>query len=161
VSAPRGHQSAVNIADIFANTISSTGSRHSSLMLLVVKYCVTCVVLPPMGHCSNVRCINIKWYGENYVTLITIILTIIPCIWSTRKTVRCVIYLTNIFRPPPFILSIQSIIPLITNNNNHYFLLLQYRLTAGVDPLRWPRDPPLYTEVGTKFRRQVAVAQSV
>jgi hypothetical protein len=30
--------------------------------------------------------------------------------------------------------------------------------TVG-DPPRWPRDIPLSTEVSTKFRRQVAVAQ--
>jgi hypothetical protein len=29
------------------------------------------------------------------------------------------------------------------------------------DPPRWPRDSPLSTKVGTKFRRQVAVAQSI
>jgi hypothetical protein len=29
------------------------------------------------------------------------------------------------------------------------------------DPPRWPRDNPLSTKVGTKFRRQVAVVQSV
>jgi hypothetical protein len=35
------------------------------------------------------------------------------------------------------------------------------RLTTVGDPPRWPRDIPLCTKVGTKFRRQVAVAQSV
>jgi TRAP-type C4-dicarboxylate transport system permease small subunit len=34
-------------------------------------------------------------------------------------------------------------------------------LTTVGDPPRWPRDTPLSTKVGTKFRRQVAVAQSV
>jgi hypothetical protein len=29
------------------------------------------------------------------------------------------------------------------------------------EPLRWPRDTPLSTKVGTEIRRQVAVAQSV
>jgi hypothetical protein len=33
-------------------------------------------------------------------------------------------------------------------------------MTVG-DPPRWPRDTPLFAKVGTKFRRQVAVAQSV
>jgi hypothetical protein len=33
-------------------------------------------------------------------------------------------------------------------------------MTVG-DPPRWPRDTPLSTKVDTKFRRQVAVAQSV
>jgi hypothetical protein len=38
---------------------------------------------------------------------------------------------------------------------------LENRLTAvGVLP-RWPRDTPLSAKVGTKFRRQMAVAQSV
>jgi hypothetical protein len=35
------------------------------------------------------------------------------------------------------------------------------RLTTVGDPPRWPRDTPLSTTIGTKFRRQVAVAQSV
>jgi hypothetical protein len=35
------------------------------------------------------------------------------------------------------------------------------RLTTVGDPPRWPRDIPLSTKVDTKFRRQVAVAQSV
>jgi hypothetical protein len=35
------------------------------------------------------------------------------------------------------------------------------RLTTAGDPPRWPRDTPLSTKVGTKFRQQVAVAQSV
>jgi hypothetical protein len=35
------------------------------------------------------------------------------------------------------------------------------RLTTEGDPLRWPRDTPLSIKVGTKFRQQVAVAQSV
>jgi hypothetical protein len=35
------------------------------------------------------------------------------------------------------------------------------RLTAVGDPPRWPRDTPLSTKVDIKFRRQVAVAQSV
>jgi hypothetical protein len=35
------------------------------------------------------------------------------------------------------------------------------RLTTVRDQLRCPRDTPLSTKVGTKFRRQVAVAQSV
>jgi hypothetical protein len=35
------------------------------------------------------------------------------------------------------------------------------RLTTVGNPPRWPRDTPLSAEVGTKFRRQVAVAQSV
>jgi hypothetical protein len=34
-------------------------------------------------------------------------------------------------------------------------------LTTVGDPPLWPRDSPLSTKVGTKFRRQVAVAQSV
>jgi hypothetical protein len=34
-------------------------------------------------------------------------------------------------------------------------------LTTVGDPPPWPRDTPLSTKVGTKFRRQVAVAQSV
>jgi hypothetical protein len=29
------------------------------------------------------------------------------------------------------------------------------------DPLRWPRDTPLSTKIGTKFRWQVVVAQLV
>jgi hypothetical protein len=33
-------------------------------------------------------------------------------------------------------------------------------MTVG-DPPRWPRDTPLSTKVGTKFRRHVAVDQSV
>jgi hypothetical protein len=32
------------------------------------------------------------------------------------------------------------------------------RLTTVGDPPRWPRDTPLTTKVGTKFRQQVAVA---
>jgi hypothetical protein len=48
--------------------------------------------------------------------------------------------------------------------------LLERKVSASVykteistvgDPLRSPRDNPLSTKVGTKFRRQVAVAQSV
>jgi hypothetical protein len=35
------------------------------------------------------------------------------------------------------------------------------RLITVGDPPRWPRDAPLSTKVGTKFRRQMAVAQSV
>jgi hypothetical protein len=35
------------------------------------------------------------------------------------------------------------------------------RLTTVGDPPRWPRDTPLSKKVGTKFRRHVAVAQSV
>jgi hypothetical protein len=35
------------------------------------------------------------------------------------------------------------------------------RLTIVGDPPRLPRDTPLSTKVGTKFRRQVTVAQSV
>jgi hypothetical protein len=35
------------------------------------------------------------------------------------------------------------------------------RLTTVGDPPHRPRDTPLSTKVGTKFRRQVAVAQSV
>jgi hypothetical protein len=35
------------------------------------------------------------------------------------------------------------------------------RLTTVGDPPRWPRDTPLSTKVDTKFRWQVAVAQSV
>jgi hypothetical protein len=35
------------------------------------------------------------------------------------------------------------------------------RLTTVGDPQRWPRDAPLSTKVGTKFLRQVAVAESV
>jgi hypothetical protein len=35
-----------------------------------------------------------------------------------------------------------------------------YLTTVG-DPPRWPRDTPLSTKVDTKFRRQVAVDQSV
>jgi hypothetical protein len=35
------------------------------------------------------------------------------------------------------------------------------RLTNVGDPPHWPRDTTLSTKVGTKFRRQVAVAQSV
>jgi hypothetical protein len=35
------------------------------------------------------------------------------------------------------------------------------RLTTVRDPPRSPRDTPLSTKVDTKFRRQVAVAQSV
>jgi hypothetical protein len=35
------------------------------------------------------------------------------------------------------------------------------RLMTVGDPPRWPRDIPLSTKVGTKFRRQVAVVQSV
>jgi hypothetical protein len=35
------------------------------------------------------------------------------------------------------------------------------RLTTVGDPPRWPRDTPLSTKVGTKFRREVAVAQLV
>jgi hypothetical protein len=35
------------------------------------------------------------------------------------------------------------------------------RLTTVGDPPRWPRDTPLSTKVGTKYRRQVAVAQSL
>jgi hypothetical protein len=34
------------------------------------------------------------------------------------------------------------------------------RLTTVGDPPRWPRNTPLSAKVGTKFRRQVAVAQS-
>jgi hypothetical protein len=34
------------------------------------------------------------------------------------------------------------------------------RLTTVGDLPRWPRDTPLSTKVGTKFRLQVAVAQS-
>jgi hypothetical protein len=39
--------------------------------------------------------------------------------------------------------------------------LEKLRLTAVGDPPRWPRDTPLSAKVGTKFRRQVSVAQSV
>jgi hypothetical protein len=35
------------------------------------------------------------------------------------------------------------------------------QVTTVGDPPRWPRDTPLSTKVGTKFRRQVVVAQSV
>jgi hypothetical protein len=35
------------------------------------------------------------------------------------------------------------------------------RLTTVGDPPRWQRDTPLSAKVGTKFRQQVAVAQSV
>jgi hypothetical protein len=35
------------------------------------------------------------------------------------------------------------------------------KLTTVGDPPRWPRDTPLCTKVGTKFRRPVAAAQSV
>jgi hypothetical protein len=35
------------------------------------------------------------------------------------------------------------------------------RLTTVGDPPRWPCDTPLSAKVGTKFRQQVAVAQSV
>jgi hypothetical protein len=35
------------------------------------------------------------------------------------------------------------------------------RLTTIGDPLHWPCNTPLSTEVGTKFRWQVVVAQSV
>jgi hypothetical protein len=35
------------------------------------------------------------------------------------------------------------------------------KLTTVGDPPRWPPDTPLSTIVDTKFRRQVAVAQSV
>jgi hypothetical protein len=35
------------------------------------------------------------------------------------------------------------------------------RLMTVTDPLRWPRGTPLSTKVGTKFRRQVAVAQLI
>jgi hypothetical protein len=38
---------------------------------------------------------------------------------------------------------------------------LENRLTTVGDPPRWPRDTPLSTKVGTKFRQHVAVAQSV
>jgi hypothetical protein len=38
---------------------------------------------------------------------------------------------------------------------------LENRLTTVGDPPRWSRDNPLSTKVGTKFRRQAAVAQSV
>jgi hypothetical protein len=38
---------------------------------------------------------------------------------------------------------------------------IENRLTAVGSPPRWPRDTPLSTKVGTKFRRQVPVAQSV
>jgi hypothetical protein len=36
-----------------------------------------------------------------------------------------------------------------------------YKLQVLGDPPRWPRDTPLSTKVDTKFRRQVAVDQSV
>jgi hypothetical protein len=42
----------------------------------------------------------------------------------------------------------------------HKTLQLLFLSTVG-DPPRWPRDTPLSTKVDTKFRRQVAVAQSV
>jgi hypothetical protein len=35
------------------------------------------------------------------------------------------------------------------------------RLSTVGDPPRWPCDTPLSTNVGTKFHREVAVAQSV
>jgi hypothetical protein len=35
------------------------------------------------------------------------------------------------------------------------------RLTAVVDPPRWPREAPPSAKISTKFRRQVSVAQSV
>jgi hypothetical protein len=38
---------------------------------------------------------------------------------------------------------------------------LENRLTTVGDPPRWPRDTTLFAKVGTKFRQQVAVAQSV
>jgi hypothetical protein len=38
---------------------------------------------------------------------------------------------------------------------------LENSLTTVGDPPRWPRDTLLSPEVDTKFRRQVAVAQSV
>jgi hypothetical protein len=38
---------------------------------------------------------------------------------------------------------------------------IKLRFTTVRDPPRWPRDTPLSTKVGTKFRQQVAVAQSV
>jgi hypothetical protein len=38
---------------------------------------------------------------------------------------------------------------------------LKNRLPTIGDPLPWLRDTPLSTELGTKFRQQVAVAQSV
>jgi hypothetical protein len=53
------------------------------------------------------------------------------------------------------------------NTENNWFLWgkkfrsRKLRLMTVGDPQRWPRDTPLSTKVDTKFRRQVAVAQSV
>jgi hypothetical protein len=43
----------------------------------------------------------------------------------------------------------------------HYYVYYVLGLTTVGNPPRWPRDTPLSAKVGTKLRRQVAVAQSV
>jgi hypothetical protein len=46
-------------------------------------------------------------------------------------------------------------------DSNIFRTTLKLRVTTVGDPPRWPRDTPLPTKVDTKFRRQVAVVQSV
>jgi hypothetical protein len=42
--------------------------------------------------------------------------------------------------------------------NNFHSFISKLRLTTAGDPPHWPRDTLLSTKVGTKFRRQVVVA---
>jgi hypothetical protein len=46
-------------------------------------------------------------------------------------------------------------------NSAGFFTITQFSHLHYLDPLRRPRDTPLSTKVGTKFRQQVAVSQSV
>jgi hypothetical protein len=72
--------------------------------------------------------------------------------WSTDHTGSSLMYLYA-----------SVIVRLQTKDHRVFFVcvLCVLRLTTVGDPPRWPCDTPLSTKVDTKFRRQVAVAQSV
>jgi hypothetical protein len=67
-------------------------------------------------------------------------------------------------RKPPTLILPVALLPTqgtVYEHNSYGCPYVKLRLTTVGDPPRWPRDTPLSTKVDTKFRRQVAVDQSV
>jgi hypothetical protein len=96
--------------------------------------------------------------------------------WPTRRTNSYLHFPGNC----PLLLRVGIIIPFSHHSHTAVYIVLEtcyvdfiipkfssllrsrkLRLTVVGDPARWPRDTPLSTKVGTTFRRQVAVAQSI
>jgi hypothetical protein len=55
---------------------------------------------------------------------------------------------------------LETLILCRKGKNELHLFIINWLISVG-EPPRWPRDTPLCTKVGTKFRRHVAVAQSV